>query len=173
VDGCGVAPEDGYALCLGTPSDRPVDVGGWLHRVAPAEGAQREGAGVPRGGAGAAEALVLVVEDDAVVGEMIRLVLEDEGYAVDWCRSAGEALRTTRARRPQAVVLDLRLPDGRGEGLMRRLRADPATFDVPVVVLSAAADGLGSDEMQLARAVLEKPFDVEELLVALTREVPG
>ena len=162
--GCGVAAEDGFVLCARVASPQPVDAGGWLHGPGRLAG-PGEATGAPAGP-------VLVVEDDEVLGELIRLVLEDEGYAVVCCRSAGDALRTIRALRPRAVVLDLMLPDGRGEGLLRRFKADPATFAAPVVVLSAAARELGPDEAQRAHAVLDKPFDVEALLTALAGAAP-
>jgi DNA-binding response OmpR family regulator len=113
--------------------------------------------------------VVVVVEDDSFVGWVIQLTLEDEGYEVVWCRRADEGVRAIRGHRPWAVVLDLRLPDGRGEDVLRQLKAEPGTHAVPVVVLSAVARGLGSDDAVLAQAVLDKPFDLCELLAAVDR----
>jgi DNA-binding response OmpR family regulator len=113
--------------------------------------------------------VVVVLEDDAFVGWLIRLTLEDAGYEVVWCCWADEAVAAVRARRPRAVVLDLVLPDGRGEAVLRQLKAEPGTHAVPVVVLSAVARRLGPDDALLAQAVLDKPFDLDELLVAVGR----
>jgi two-component system response regulator MtrA len=113
--------------------------------------------------------VVVVVEDDAFIGWLIQLTLEEEGYEVVWCRWAGEAVGAVRARRPQAVVLDLLLPDGRGETVLRQLKAEPGTHAVPVVVLSAVARGLGPDDALLAQAILDKPFDLGELLAAVSQ----
>jgi DNA-binding response OmpR family regulator len=111
--------------------------------------------------------VAVVVEDDAFVGWLIQLTLEDEGYEVAWCRWADEAVAAVRARRPRVVVLDLVLPDGRGEDVLRQLKAEPGTYAVPVVVLSAVSRELGPDDALLARAVLDKPFDLHELLAAV------
>ena len=81
---------------------------------------------------------------------------------------------------PDLILLDLHLPDMPGEEVLRRLRANPTTADVPVVILSADARPSQIEQLlgQGARAFLTKPLDVKELLdlldaIAAEREQPG
>jgi CheY-like chemotaxis protein len=64
-------------------------------------------------------------------------VLTHAGYAVFTAASGAEALEQARRHRPTLVVLDLKMPDLDGEEVVRRLRADPATADIPAIVATA------------------------------------
>ena len=90
------------------------------------------------------------------------MVLERDGYEIDEAPHGQAALGVIADRRPDVVVADLRMPVMGGLELIQRLRADTATADVPVILLSGAAD-LGDSERH-ASAVLAKPFDPAELL---------
>jgi CheY-like chemotaxis protein len=70
---------------------------------------------------------------------------------------------------PDLILLDLHLPDMPGQEVLRRLRAEPRTAEVPVVILSADARPTLVDQLlaQGARAFLTKPLDVKELLELL------
>jgi len=83
-------------------------------------------------------ATVLVVEDDDVSSELVRALLERSGHDVIAAASAEEA-EVLLARNPSMVVVDVRLPGQDGLSLTRRLRADPATASVPILVMSAYA----------------------------------
>ena len=78
-------------------------------------------------------------------------------------------LDLTREHHPDLVLLDLHLPDMPGQEVLRRLRADPKTASIPVVVLSADARPSLITQLldQGARAFLTKPLDVKELLALL------
>ncbi|PYM86215.1 MAG: DNA-binding response regulator [Candidatus Rokuibacteriota bacterium] len=115
---------------------------------------------------------VLVVEDEADIRRLIRLHLERDGFH---CRTAGsgtEALRELAAVVPDLVVLDLMLPELDGLELCRRIRGDPRSAAVPIIMLTARADEvdrvvgleLGADDY------MAKPFSPKEL-VARVRAV--
>ena len=118
---------------------------------------------------------VLVVDDEPQILRALEITLQREGYDVDTARTAGEAIAAAAARPPEAVILDLLLPDGRGTEVCRELREWSA---VPILVLSAveeeaekvAALDAGADDY------VTKPFSVEELLArlraALRRSTP-
>jgi two-component system KDP operon response regulator KdpE len=120
-------------------------------------------------------ARVLVVDDEPQILRALEITLRREGYEVDTARNAGEALSAAAARPPEAVILDLLLPDGSGTSVCRELREWSA---VPILVLSAveeeaekvAALDAGADDY------VTKPFSVEELLArlraALRRSTP-
>ncbi|MGH7294959.1 MAG: response regulator, partial [Polyangiaceae bacterium] len=110
--------------------------------------------------------LVLVVEDEPQMLKFVRIALESHGYRVVEASTAAEAVRQATAYTPDAVVLDLGLPDMDGLEVTRRLRE---WSSVPIVVISArghedskvqALDG-GADDY------LTKPFGAAELMARL------
>ena len=109
---------------------------------------------------------MLVVDDEPQILRALQLKLRAAGYAVDTAATAADALAGAAARPPDAVILDLVLPDGRGTDVCRELRRWSAA---PVLLLSVvgeeqekvAALDAGADDY------VEKPFGVEELLARL------
>jgi DNA-binding response OmpR family regulator len=83
---------------------------------------------------------VLLIEDDAEFAEMYRLRLEADEYLVEWARDGAEGLAMARDWHPDLVFLDIRMPKIDGLELLALLRADAATQDLPVVVLSNYGD---------------------------------
>jgi two-component system KDP operon response regulator KdpE len=111
-------------------------------------------------------ARVLVVDDEPQILRALRTNLRGAGYEVDAAATAAEALDAAAVHPPDAVILDLILPDGSGQDVCRRLRE---WTDVPIIVLSAvgeerekvAALDAGADDY------ITKPFGVDELLARL------
>jgi two-component system OmpR family response regulator len=107
---------------------------------------------------------LLLIEDDADLGQAVAAHLTAAGHALQWCRSVTEA---THASVPELVLLDLHLPDGDGLDLLRRWRRDGHAW--PVIVLTARDQvrdrvrglELGADDY------LVKPFDLDELLARI------
>jgi phosphate regulon transcriptional regulator PhoB len=122
---------------------------------------------------------VLVVEDEPDIRSLIVHHLEREGFRCRTATSGGEALARVRATPPDLIVLDLMLPGMDGLEVCRRVRADPATASVPIIMLTAKADEvdrvvgleLGADDY------LAKPFSTKELVArvraVLRRARPG
>jgi two-component system response regulator MprA len=110
---------------------------------------------------------ILVVDDDLAVCRSIDRALRLEGYEVDTVASGGEALEAVASNSPDALVLDLQLPDLDGLAVCRRIRE--AGDDIPILMLTARhgiddrVQGLdaGADDY------LVKPFALEELLARL------
>ncbi|MBF5045494.1 response regulator [Aggregicoccus sp. 17bor-14] len=119
---------------------------------------------------------VLLVEDDVDLGHLVQRLLSQEGYRVLRAHTLAEARALLAVRTPDAVLMDLVLPDGEGLELVAQLRAVPATAGVPVVVVSgrAPAEG-GGRSLPLLMDWMTKPFDEALLLQALRRAVrePG
>jgi CheY-like chemotaxis protein len=86
---------------------------------------------------------------------------------------AGVALDPAREHHPDLIVLDLHLPEMPGEQLLTLLRAEPATRDIPVVVLSADATGHHIDQLRATgvAAYLTKPIAVRDLLRTLDEQL--
>jgi CheY-like chemotaxis protein len=87
----------------------------------------------------------------------------------------GLALELARQHRPDVILLDLHLPDMSGVDVLGRLRADPVTTEIPVVVVSADATAERIERLDAARvaAYLTKPIDVRELLRVIESVVRG
>lgn len=83
---------------------------------------------------------VLLVEDDAEFAEMYRMRLEADRYTVNWAPNGSEGLRLIRAWEPHLILLDMRMPEMDGLDVLRTLRGDPVTADVPVVMLTNYED---------------------------------
>jgi CheY-like chemotaxis protein len=116
-------------------------------------------------------ARILVVEDDSDLRRSLAEVLEDEGCEVACARDGQDALRQLEASdAPQAILLDLTMPNMDGWAFRSRQRSDPRLARIPTVVISAAygGDGRGLDALAPA-AFLSKPFDVGSLIAALKR----
>ena len=114
---------------------------------------------------------VLVVDDDAVIRQLICVNLELEGFEVHTAEDGQDALDKVKTVGPAVVTLDIMMPRLDGWETAARLRNDPDTAHVKVILLSARAQeadlrrghGIGVD------AYLTKPFDPDELVEAVRR----
>jgi CheY-like chemotaxis protein len=79
---------------------------------------------------------VLVVDDDAGIRDLLEIALEEEGYRV-YTAVDGAALQLAHDRQPALILLDLMMPGMDGFEVSQRLRADPATAHIPIIVMSA------------------------------------
>ena len=150
----GVGSTFSFSIPLDPGSDAPGD--------RPAE--PSEPAAVPGDG----RAGVLVVEDDRRSADLLRVYLEDAGYAVSIARDGVEGLELAGRLHPAAVILDILLPRLNGWDLLAQLKSDPATSDIPVVIVSMT-DEQGAGFALGAADFLVKPVDRTRLLSALSR----
>ena len=114
----------------------------------------------------AGESRVLVVDDEPQIIRGLRVILTNAGYRVEEATTKQEALDAVSVRPPDAIVLDLVLPDGNGIEVCTEIRR---WSQVPIVVLSAVGD-----ERQKVRALdagaddyVTKPFGMEELMARI------
>jgi len=119
---------------------------------------------------------VLYVEDDPVNVEVMRAVLSAR-RAVD-LKVAGtlaEAVAALQSSRPRLLLLDMHLPDGDGDELLRRLRADPGFATLQVLVVSADAQTQGESRAAAAGAdgYFSKPIDFDALLARIDTILAG
>ncbi len=108
---------------------------------------------------------VLVVEDEAVPRRLLVLSLERIGFEVVACEDGPSALEAVLAEPFDAAVLDIRLPRMHGWDVLARLREDPRTADLPVLVVTAY-EGAESQRLSTVTqpdAFLAKPYDVDRL----------
>lgn len=125
-----------------------------------------EGEGRPR---------ILIVDDDPVILRLLQINFRLEGYDVDAASRGDEALRRAREAMPDVVVLDIMMPGVDGFDVLRQLKEDPTSRDVPVILLSARAQdedrrrgyALGVEEY------VTKPFDPAHLVEMVRRVLAG
>jgi DNA-binding response OmpR family regulator len=83
---------------------------------------------------------ILVVDDEEDILELVRFNLAREGYVVRCVSSGEEALRTIKKQTPHLIILDLMLPGMDGLETARRLKKDPSTEDIPIIMLTAKGE---------------------------------
>jgi two-component system, OmpR family, alkaline phosphatase synthesis response regulator PhoP len=115
---------------------------------------------------------VLVVEDDPAIADLMRGILEDEGYCVLAASDGRAALETLGRHACDMIFVDLMMPVMDGRTLRRALAAAPAHQHIPVVLMTAASHITDGDRGQFA-AVLRKPFDLDDVLALTSRLLPG
>ena len=112
------------------------------------------------------EKTILIVDDEAPIREMIRMSLDMAGFNCREAADTREAYRVIADSRPDLVLLDWMLPGGSGIELLRRLRKEELTADLPVIMLTAKTDednkiqglDVGADDY------ITKPFAPREML---------
>ena len=113
---------------------------------------------------------VLVVDDESAIREMIRFALGKSGMTVECAASGQEALEKISTQLPDILLLDWMMPNMSGPQLTRRLRKDPVTKDIPIIMLTAKVSeddkvtGLnaGADDYII------KPFSPRELVARIS-----
>jgi CheY-like chemotaxis protein len=117
--------------------------------------------------------LIAIVEDDEAVLGMIAECLEIEGYRTLAYRRGAGAYEAIELARPDAVVLDIRLEHPQaGMAVLQRLRRDPVTAEIPILICTADVRFTHEWRKTLAEhrcAVVTKPFLIDDLLATITR----
>jgi DNA-binding response OmpR family regulator len=117
---------------------------------------------------------ILVVDDDPKIVRVVEINLTQAGYQVRTAADGEEALAVVAKERPDLVLLDVMMPRLDGFETLKRLKADPASTDIPVVMLTARAqdedvfEGYGAG----AQWYLTKPFEPEELRQVVRHVLP-
>ena len=113
---------------------------------------------------------ILVIDDYADNRELLRLMLEPDGYLVREARDGREGLEMARATPPDIALIDLSMPGLDGWSVIKELRGDERTRHILCATVSAFADG--ARERALAQgfdAYLTKPFTAQSLIGAIER----
>jgi CheY-like chemotaxis protein len=104
---------------------------------------------------------VLFAEDDPDIRLVSRLALKRAGYRVTATANGRELLERVAEEKPDVILLDYMMPEVNGAEACRRLKADPATRDIPVIFVTAKSHGFQADEGLRLGAVgcISKPYD--------------
>ncbi len=113
---------------------------------------------------------ILVVDDEPDFCSIVQGQLEKEGYAVDLAYNGVEGLEKIRSNPPDAIVLDVMMPEKDGYEVCKELKADEATAGIPVVLLTAVASHVTSTRYSHADGMsteaddyIAKPASAEEI----------
>lgn len=111
---------------------------------------------------------LLVIDDDPASRELLQRMLEKEGYAVRLAANGPDGIAAAKERRPDLITLDVMMPSMDGWAVLSALKTDPATADIPVVMLTMVEDrpmgfALGATEY------LTKPVQKSRVLEAVSR----
>jgi len=118
---------------------------------------------------------VLVIDDEPAMHQLLKVILEGDGFELVGPKEHGEAESYVRKRRPDLIILDIMMPEVDGFEILEGLKGDEKTRHIPVIVLSVLnveedidrALSLGAD------LYLTKPFDPSDLLEAVHSVLSG
>jgi len=123
---------------------------------------------------------ILIVDDDRDVFESMKIVLEAEGFAVEWATNGAEALEKVKARKPDLMILDVMMnTDDEGFQVTYTMKKDPALSAIPIVMVTSVGAKTGfsfnkrkDQDFLPVNEFLEKPVD-PKVLVDKVRENLG
>jgi DNA-binding response OmpR family regulator len=108
---------------------------------------------------------ILVIDDEEKLCALVSTFLEKKGFAAVSAKNGKQGIKAARYRAPDLILLDINMPKMDGFAVLEKLKADPKTMSIPVIMLT----GRGDEDSKLKAAGLysehyiTKPFDLEEL----------
>lgn len=108
---------------------------------------------------------ILVIEDNHAILDVITLILQSEAYKVTGLNKSADMMANIDSFQPDLIILDIMLPDADGRDLLKQLRSNTKTEEIPVLMISAryTAQNVEHGEFK-PNGFLAKPFDIDELL---------
>ncbi len=117
--------------------------------------------------------LILIVDDDAELRLLYRMILEREGYTVAEAANGMDALRFLSTQTPDLIIMDVLMPLLGGEGVMRKLQQMPVLNNVRVIVLTAYPRFRDSALLLHADQFLVKPVTPQQIVAAVRATLAG
>lgn len=109
-------------------------------------------------------AKILICDDDEGILDLLDVILHEEGFETIPEINSLNIASLVNQQHPDLVLLDLWMPVLSGDQVLRTLRNDPKTKDMPVIVISASSDGRDIAMKAGATEFMAKPFDLDELV---------
>jgi DNA-binding response OmpR family regulator len=114
---------------------------------------------------------ILVIDDDPDILEPLKLILEDEGYNVQTTYKGSETIQKAKTFKPNVILLDILMSGSDGRVICKNLKQNHATKNIPVIMMSAHPTAKFDSENSGANDFIAKPFDTEELLKILHKNL--
>ncbi len=114
---------------------------------------------------------VLVVEDDRAISKLIRHNLEDEDTQVVEAATGLDCIRIVHEAKVDLILLDIRLPDFNGWGILSLLRLTEPLRHIPVIVVSVEPPDTDLIDKLKPNDYIQKPFDIRDLLVRVRKVI--
>lgn len=116
---------------------------------------------------------VMVVEDNEKNRKLVRVVLKSKGYNVIEATTGEEALNILKNQKPNIILMDIQLPGIDGLTLIKQIKADAATKEIPIIAVTAYA--MKGDEQKIldtgCEAYMSKPINTQELPLAIEKYI--
>jgi CheY-like chemotaxis protein len=113
---------------------------------------------------------ILVIEDDDVSRELMRMALAGRGHEVTVAENGVEGYDTALVVNPDLIVTDIRMPGADGVHVVRRVRDTPSLEDTPILVITAFGSGTATFALQIGATAYEpKPLDPQSFLSTVER----
>lgn len=116
---------------------------------------------------------VLLLEDDSVVGNLVKSLLESEGYEVDWAERISTAKKSLKSGAYQLLVLDVNVPDGNGFDFCKEVRDELDSTPVIFLTSRTEEDNIVKGLSLGANDYVKKPFGKKELLARVKLQIKG
>jgi len=109
---------------------------------------------------------ILIIEDEVNLSELLKFRLEVNGYLVETAFDGEEGMSKIGTTKPDLVILDIMMPKVDGYEVLRRVKADPKTKNIPIIVLTARSQNKDMDQAKALNAdsFISKPFEPKDLL---------
>lgn len=109
-------------------------------------------------------AKILVVDDDEDILDALTMVLEDEGYQVETAFKGEKVYSLIDKIKPDVILLDILMSGHDGREICRKIKKNPATRNIPIIMVSAHPSAADGAKVNGADDFLPKPFEISELI---------
>jgi len=116
---------------------------------------------------------ILIIDDDERVLQTVSLILEFEHFQAECALTAVAGLELAGKLKPDAILLDLMLPDLPGTVVMKSLKQNPETASIPVFLFTANEADADEESLSSSEGVIPKPFDAEQMVASLKECLAG
>jgi len=107
---------------------------------------------------------ILIIDDEEIITALLKDSIEKMGYDVEIAHSGMQGLRKAETLKPDVIALDVMMPGMDGINIIKKLKDNPATKDIPVLLMSVAGDSYRKEGLRIGAAgVLKKPLDFRQL----------